>query len=112
MSFGKKVFEVRKSKAISQAELAKLIGTKAPVIGRYERDEAKPSIEVATKIAQALEVSLDYLVGNTEMELDTVAIKRIEDISKMEPEEKDTIYKVIDALVRDFKTKKSFGLNS
>ncbi len=112
MSFGKKLFEVRKSKGISQAGLAKVVGTQAPVIGRYEREEAKPSIEVATKIANALEVSLDYLVGNTDLELDKGAIKRIEDISKMAPDDKDTLFKVVDALVRDFKTKQSFGLSS
>ena len=105
MSFGKKIFEVRKNKGISQAELAKVVGTKAPVIGRYEREEAKPSIEVATKIANALEVSLDYLVGNTNLEIDKSALKRIEDISKMGPDEKDTIYTVIDALIRDFQTR-------
>jgi transcriptional regulator with XRE-family HTH domain len=35
------------------------------IIGKYERNEVKPSIEVAAKIANALEVSLDYLVGKT-----------------------------------------------
>jgi transcriptional regulator with XRE-family HTH domain len=35
----------------------------APVIGRYERNEVKPSIEVATKMAEVLQLSLDYLVG-------------------------------------------------
>jgi transcriptional regulator with XRE-family HTH domain len=34
------------------------------IIGRDERDEVKPSVEVAAAIAEALEVSLDYLVGN------------------------------------------------
>jgi len=103
MSFGKNLTEVRKKKGISQDQLAKMVGTKAPVIGRYEREAAKPSIEVATKIANALEVSLDYLVGNTQLELDTDTMKRVEDISKMSSEEKDKIYMVVDALIRDFK---------
>ncbi len=103
MSFGKKLTEVRKRKGISQAELARMVGTKAPVIGRYEREEAKPSIEVATNIAQLLEVSLDYLVGNTELELDVKTLRRVEDISKMSTEEKDKIFMVVDALIRDFK---------
>ncbi|WP_408733613.1 helix-turn-helix domain-containing protein [Neptunitalea lumnitzerae] len=36
---------------------------------RYERLEVKPSIEIARKIADALDVSLDYLVGNTDTAL-------------------------------------------
>jgi ribosome-binding protein aMBF1 (putative translation factor) len=33
------------------------------MIGKYERWEAVPSIDAAKKIADALEVSLDHLVG-------------------------------------------------
>jgi ribosome-binding protein aMBF1 (putative translation factor) len=36
-------------------------------VGRYEWDEVKPSVEVASKIAEALEISLDYLAGNNKV---------------------------------------------
>jgi ribosome-binding protein aMBF1 (putative translation factor) len=55
-------------KGISQEELAAQLNTKGPEIGRYERDEMKPSIYAATKMAQLLEVSLDWLVGTTDVE--------------------------------------------
>ncbi len=48
-------------KKLSQDEVAKKLDVHGAVIGRYERDEVKPSIEVAVAIAEALEVSLDYL---------------------------------------------------
>ncbi len=35
---------------------AELLGTKGPAIGRYERGVAKPTIEVAGKIAKILGV--------------------------------------------------------
>ncbi len=54
------------------------------VIGRYERDEVKPSIEMASQIAEALEVSLDYLVGNTNFILDKGIVKRIENIQLLD----------------------------
>jgi len=76
MLFGERLTIVRKKKKISQDELAKAIGVHAPVIGRYERDEVKPSIEVAAKIAQSLGVSLDYLTGNSDLELDADVIKK------------------------------------
>ena len=41
MLFGERLASVRKSKKISQDELAKEIGAHAPVIGRYERGEVK-----------------------------------------------------------------------
>jgi ribosome-binding protein aMBF1 (putative translation factor) len=33
------------------------------MIGKYERCEAVPSLDAAKKLADALEVSLDYLAG-------------------------------------------------
>lgn len=77
MSFGDRFSEIRKKKKISQDDLAKKkIGVHAPVIGRHERSEVKPSIEVADNIAEALNVSLDYLVGSTNLILEKGIINR------------------------------------
>lgn len=46
---------------MNQADLGKAVGVSREIIGRYERNEVLPSVEVAAKIAKALEVSLDYL---------------------------------------------------
>ncbi|MCH4831206.1 helix-turn-helix transcriptional regulator [Flavobacterium columnare] len=46
VTFGKRLREARDSKGLSQQDLAKLIGSVHTVIGRYERDEMKPSIDV------------------------------------------------------------------
>lgn len=66
MTFGEKIILVRKQLKWSQDELAKKIGTSAPIIGRYEREEIKPFIEVASKLADALNVTLDYLLGKSD----------------------------------------------
>ena len=39
------------------------LAPRGAIIGRYERAEMMPSIEVAKKLAQAFEVTLDYLVS-------------------------------------------------
>lgn len=67
MSFGKRLLEARKRKDISPDELAQHLGTKGLVIGRYERDEMNPSIEVTSKMAELLDVSLDYFAGKTKL---------------------------------------------
>ena len=69
----------------------------------------KPSIEVAVKLAEALEVSLDFLVGKTDTELDKAVIKRIEELAKLPTEAKNQVYMVMDALVRDFKAKQAYA---
>jgi len=109
ITFGKRLSEVRKEQKISQDLLAKKIGVHGAVIGRYERDEVKPSIEMAAQIAEALEVSLDYLVGNTDLILDKTIIKRILDIQKLDKENKGHLFAMMDAFLRDFKTKQAYG---
>jgi ribosome-binding protein aMBF1 (putative translation factor) len=52
---------------MSQDELAKKLDVHRAVIGRYERDEVKLSNEIAAAIAEAHQVSLDYLVGNSDL---------------------------------------------
>jgi ribosome-binding protein aMBF1 (putative translation factor) len=99
MSFGNRLQEARKNKGLSQEDVAQFLKTKAPVIGRYERDEMKPSIEVASKLADLLEISLDYLVGKTDIQVDKNIFKRIVEISKFSKDEKNHIYAVLDAFI-------------
>ncbi|MFY0256513.1 helix-turn-helix domain-containing protein [Chitinophaga sp. 30R24] len=105
MSFGKRLLEARKKKGISQEEMAAMLGTKGPAIGRYERDEMKPSIEAASKMAKILEVSLDWLVGNTDVELDTATLNRIQDINKLSPKDKELVYEFLDSFIANRKIK-------
>ena len=98
MSFGTRLLETRKKRGFSQAELAEFLNTKPPVIGRYEREESTPSVEVALKLVKILGVSLDYLVG-----------KRMEDISKMPSKDRSFILRTVDALIRDLKAQKAYA---
>jgi transcriptional regulator with XRE-family HTH domain len=109
MSFGSRLLEARKIKGISQEELAKFLGTKGPAIGRYERDEMKPSIEVAAKMADYLDVSLDYLVGKTDVRLDNKTMKRILEVQNLKTEVQDKIFEYIDLIIRDTKAKQAYS---
>jgi len=108
MNFGDNMMLLRKKKKLSQSALGKIIGTSGVVIGRYERGDITPSIDVASKIADNLEVSLDYLIGKTNLLLDKEAIDKLVMISKLTPKEKEHIYITIDALIRDFNAKKAY----
>jgi transcriptional regulator with XRE-family HTH domain len=102
MKIGHKVAELRKEKGISRDELGKLVGTSGAVIGRYERDEITPSVEIASKMAEALEVSLDYLVGSSSVIIkDKKMAYRLELLEKIRKEDRETILRVMDAYLKD-----------
>jgi transcriptional regulator with XRE-family HTH domain len=108
IDFGNKVAQLRKEKDVSRDELGKKIGTSGAIVGRYERGDMKPSIEIAAKIAEALDVSLDYLVGiSSEIVKDKKMINRLEDIKKLPEKEREKIFDYIDLVIRDLKIKKA-----
>ena len=109
MTIGEHILILRKKHNLSQSALGKKVDTSGDIIGRYERDIMMPSIEVIMKIADALNVSIDFLVGKTTLELDNNVLKRVEEVSKLNDEEKDKIFMVIDALIRDFKAKRAYS---
>lgn len=66
----------------------------------------KPSIETATKLAAALEVSLDYLVGNGDLQVfDKNLLKRIEDLASLPEDDRKGILFALDGLLRDAKAR-------
>ena len=108
--FGDRVMQSRKEKGLSREDLAKKIGTSGPIVGRYERGDMMPSVEIATKIAEALEVSLDFLVGNSSLIVkDKTMLERLEDIAKLPSTKQNELFNVLDAYLRDFKTSKAYA---
>lgn len=102
MKIGDKIRSLRKQKGLNRDNLGKIVGTSGAVIGRYERDEITPSVEIAKKIADALEVSLDYLTGSTNFMIqDKKMLYRLELLQKIAQPERDRILLVMDSLLRD-----------
>ena len=98
---------------MSQVELAEKTGISRDAISKYERGDVIPSIEYAKRIADVLGVSLDYLVSESDQEevLDNEAVKRIKEVQQLPNQDKEKIFSVIDALIRDTKAKQSFGIS-
>ena len=90
MEFSEKLRQLRKAKHLTQKELASLIGVKHSVISFYEVGDRFPSPEVIRKLAVALHVSSDYLLG----------IEKAEsvDISGLDDNEKALVRMLVDTL--------------
>ena len=102
-SFGKKITECRKAKNLSQKELAQIFNTSHTTIGKYERDEMIPSIEAAKKLANILDTTVGYLLGETEQDnlfKDPKMLNRLQDISKLPEKERNSILLTIDHFIK------------
>ena len=107
-SFGKKIAECRKAKGYYQSELARKINTHHSIVGKYERDEVKPTIDVVKKMVDVLETTVGYLLGETEdRELlkDPSMMKRLNDIAKFPEQDKTCILYALDAMINNVKLK-------
>ena len=100
MTFGECITSLRKVVGLSQNELGKAVGTSGDIIGKYERNEVKPSIEVASKIADYLGVSLDYLLGKTSVKMDKANMKRLQDLEELPEEDRNHILYTLDNLIK------------
>ena len=77
MEFSERLKELRKQADLTQVELAGKLGIVQSSYADWERGKKKPTQENLVKIAQVLNVSVDYLVGNSEekaAELDNIEI--------------------------------------
>ena len=111
MRLAEKITKLKKLKKISQVELAHITGISRDAISKYERGDVLPSVEYAKRIADALGVSLDYLVNDEDNEevLNTEAVKRIKAIQKLPKTEQDKLLSVLDAFIRDFNAKQAYA---
>jgi len=111
-TFGKRMAALRKERKLTQDELAKLLSTSISVIGRYERDEMTPSIDVAKNISNHLNTTVGYLLGETDkadLFKAPVMLKRLQQINGLPEEDKHCILYAIDNLLASANTKLSYA---
>jgi len=64
--FSERLIQLRKSKGLSQIAFAKEVGVSPRVYQSYEYGQSEPGMSKLVKIADVLDVSLDYLTGRTD----------------------------------------------
>lgn len=63
MKFEERLLEIRKNRGMSQEALAEKIGVSRQAVSKWETGDAQPDYTKLVALADALEVSLDYLCG-------------------------------------------------
>lgn len=63
MTFPEKLKELREEKGYSQKALADVLNLSCTAVSHYETGSREPGIDVLIQIAKFLDVSVDYLIG-------------------------------------------------
>ena len=78
--FPKRLLETRKLRKMNQEALARAAGLAPTAIPHFESGNRKPSFDNLRKLADALSVTLDYLMGRSD-ELQPSVPKDLEDVA-------------------------------
>jgi len=110
IDIAERITMLRKNRNWSQADLAEKINVSRVIVGKYEKQESVPSVEVAKRIADAFEVSLDYLVGDGQNAgFDKRTLQLVNEIEGLETDVKEKLLYLANAIIRDYKTQQAYA---
>lgn len=66
MAFGEKLYELLEDRDISQKEFAKILNIAPTTLNGYIKEKRQPDFELVKKISSVLNVSVDFLIDNSE----------------------------------------------
>ena len=67
---GERIREIRRQRGLSQDQLAELASLNRVTVAKYESGKVEPGAQSLGRIADALEVSADTLLGRSEQKLE------------------------------------------
>lgn len=67
MDFAARLYELREDSDMKQNVLAEKINLKPSAVSKYEKGLSQPSINTLKKLSEIFSVSVDYLIGNSDI---------------------------------------------
>lgn len=110
-----RITQIRKQKGLTQNELAERVDILKAQMSRYVAKGVNPPANLLAKMADELGVSMDYLLhGNTDDKAASSlshaeVIQQYKEVDQLPAEERNTVIKVISALLRDYKTRQAYA---
>ena len=110
--FGERIADARERIGLNQRELAEKVGISQRALSWWERQPAAIKPDQLTQLAQALGVSVDYLVGNTSKTIPKSgptgkALKLFEEVSKLPKRSQQRILGTVEDMLIAQQTKAS-----
>lgn len=102
-AFGARLKALRKQKNWAQKELAGLVGIRFQQLNKYESGLNIPPAEMLVKLADALGVTVDFLLTGNPVEDSPLAnsrlFKRFKVLEALDADDQETVIKIIDAMI-------------
>jgi transcriptional regulator with XRE-family HTH domain len=108
----RQIHALRRDHGWSQPDLAAKINAHHTMIGRYERGEMTPAVDVVAKLAEAFSVTIDHLYHGSnapDVLQDKVMVARCQSIAVLPQADRTIILAALDAMIRDAKTRQNYG---
>lgn len=67
MRFGARLKELREENSLTQAELGEKLNLRKANISKYENEKLQPNLETLNFLASFFKVSVDYILGNSDI---------------------------------------------
>lgn len=108
--FSSRLKAARKMAGLSMQELADKLGVTKQAIGKYEQGAMQPNSTVLIKMAQALDIKVDYFFRKKQVELQGIEFRKKTKLSKKEQER--IIEKAIEFLERYLELEILLGIDN
>lgn len=92
MSFGSKLKQLRTEKKLKQEDLSKLLNVSRQSVSKYETNERFPDKEILVTLSKFFNVSIDYLLGLTDIREPAEELIKKGEVSIKPPSDIEKIY--------------------
>ncbi len=104
-TFGQRLAKIRKAKGYTQVELADKLGIIQVMVSDYERDKLRPYHEMIVRLANALDMSTDELLGvkpfkSKDTKVNLKLQRRMQKIDALPTAKQKVILQTIDTFIK------------
>lgn len=104
-TFGQRLAKIRKAKGYTQVELADKLGIIQVMVSDYERDKLRPYHEMIVRLANALDMSTDELLGvkpvkSKDTKVSLKLQRRMQKIDSLPAAKQKVILQTIDTFIK------------
>jgi transcriptional regulator with XRE-family HTH domain len=112
--FPQKLREARHRRGLTQGQLSQRIGADVQRVSKYERGVLVPTTEILVRIAEALEVNLDYLLRDVALAAearirDPELLERFAEIEGLPDNEREALKLVLEAFITKHRVQEIAG---